>query len=165
MQMAFLSFFFFCFFVQSMNEHHLLLNQGKKQPRITNDQHSFLLCIFFLRQHGGPSERFLLTPVAGGWDGCQYLQQHWHVFPFRTAWLKATCYTLSLTHTQLQNTHQKSNLWHRGCSKSSDHHPVWAAVKPDKSSNPPWTNSAVSLITVTLNSVKMHFLHRTKTIN
>lgn len=74
--------------------------------------HSY--CAFFLRQHGGPSERFLLNPVAGGWDGCQvfffvcfFLQQHWHVFRLGTAWLKATCYTLSLTHTQLQ-THTQT---------------------------------------------------------
>ena len=116
------------------------LGQGNGLFSQTTNIHSY--CALFLRQHGGPSERFffflLLNPVAGVWDCCQYLQQHWHVFPLRAAWLKATCYTLSLTHThRVTNTH--TDL-HKSCcdytSKPSDRNLVWAAVKPDRSSNP-----------------------------
>lgn len=97
----------------------------RKWPLLTNDQHSFLLCI--ISKATWRTKRaflffLLLNPVAGVWDCCQYLQQHWHVFPLRAAWLKATCYTLSLTHThRVTNTH--TDL-HKSCcdytSKPSD---------------------------------------------
>lgn len=96
-----------CFTVNRSPSPALELGRGNGLLSLITNIHSY--CALFLRQHGGPSEHLLLNPVAGGWDCCQYLQQHWHVFPLRTAWLKATCYTLSLTHIHtVANTHTRA---------------------------------------------------------
>lgn len=109
--------------------------------------HSY--CALFLRQRGGPSERLLLNPEAAARDRFQYLQQRWHASVLRTAWLKATCYTLSLTHTQ------SCKHAHTDHHKSSDAEAamtpplvVWCELSLNLINHQtlPLTNSAVSLV-------------------
>lgn len=73
--------------------------------RLTNI-HSY--CALFLRQHGG-TKRAVATQSSGWWLAplpafAATLARFFFLFVssplLRTAWLKATCYTLSLTHTR-----------------------------------------------------------------
>lgn len=90
-------------------------------PQMTNNIHSY--CASFLRQHGGPSEPFFNNTSCGWWLKHFFLFVPFFFFffsntgvfpPFWTAWLKATCYLLSLTRTKTHNGY-KSRLWHEGC--------------------------------------------------
>lgn len=86
--------------------------RARKWPLTTNNQHSFLLCI--ISKATWRTKRVFTTEFQWLVFGtvasiCSNIGTFFS--PLRTAWLKATCYTLSLTHThtQLQTyTHRPS---------------------------------------------------------
>lgn len=99
--------------------------RARKWPLLTNDQHSFLLCI--ISKATWRTKRAFFTTESSGW--CLGLLPVFaatlaRFFSLRAAWLKATCYTLSLTHTHsYKHTYTHTDL-HKSCcdytSKSSD---------------------------------------------
>lgn len=142
----------------------------QNQPRITNDQHSFLLCIF---SKATWRTKWAFSSESSGWwlGRLPVFAATLARFPPRNSSVKGNMLHIEFdTHTAA-NTHadcNKSRSSLRGRDESSesfDRHLVWAVVKPDKSSNP-LTNSAVSLITYSHLFIKMHFFkHTTKRNN